>query len=115
MPKKRKVARGKNSKSIADGHIHTYARCVLEVVVIAVIIVAAMLVFFTWDFETKTYAGAEGAGSSINSEFSDYVRECSQGIPQACDKIENAAENVRIPVRVVDEERERLRQGRIVK
>ena len=113
MPKKRKVnARAQGIKD--SNHIHTYARCVLEVVVIAVIIVAAMLIFFTWDFE-ETSAGAAGGGNTIDSQFSDYVRECSQGIPQACDKIENAAENVRIPVRVVDEERERLRQERIVK
>src|SRR3989344_3308829 len=104
MPKKR------NNKKIRNDE--QYARYVLEVIVAAVGLLLLVLLFFAWD-EPQTSAGA-GGGVEFSDKLADYVRECSQGVTQACDKIADVASSVEVPVQEYDAERERLRQERIV-
>ena|SRR3989344_1184294 len=108
MPKEKR----KSSKNASDS-VEQYARYVLEVIVVAVALLLLILLFFVLD-EPQTAGAAGGGAAEVDSRLADYVRECSQGIPQACDKIAGAAENIEIPVREYDAERERLRQERIV-
>jgi hypothetical protein len=105
-------ARRKKREKNARNDVERYARYVLEVIVVAVALLLLILLFFA--FDEPQSAGSVGSTPAFDSELADYIRVCSQGVPQACDKISAAAEGVYVPAREYDAERERLRQERIV-
>ena len=79
---------------------------------IAVVILLALLFLFMWS-EGKPFYGEASGGSAHDPQFAEYISQCSRGIPQACDKIGEAAENVQIETVEPDYERDALRAQRI--
>ncbi|HLD33708.1 MAG TPA: hypothetical protein VJB66_03205 [Candidatus Nanoarchaeia archaeon] len=100
-------------RKIKDNNSH-YARYVLEEVMIAIVIMLVLLFFFVW-VEKNPFSGQAIGGADYDEQFAHYVTQCSQGIPQACEKISEAAENVQIESVETDYERELLREQRMVR